>query len=119
MRILHADDTAEWRQLIARMLGYMHHTVVTVEDGDQLLEQLDSDGAFDVVITDFSMPNVSGWNVLRRVRADPRFKHLPVLVMTAEDDVREMVEKAGGIFILKDEARKQLTAALKQLEAAK
>jgi class 3 adenylate cyclase len=60
--------------------------VSLAEDGGEALEMLAS-RPFDLVLLDIVMPRVSGYEVLARLKADPALRHLPVLVLSALDDI--------------------------------
>ena len=61
-------------------------------DGVEALERLEK-GAFDLVVTDLEMPRIDGFDLLGRMRADPRWERLPVIVATGRDDV-EAIDRA-------------------------
>lgn len=60
MKILVADDLAENRYLLEKVLGGAGHTVVAVRDGREALEQLGG-GAFDMIVSDVLMPVMDGF----------------------------------------------------------
>jgi two-component system chemotaxis response regulator CheY len=51
-------------------------------------------GSFDFLVTDWNMPGMTGIDLLRKVRADERLKHLPVLMVTAEAKRDQIIEAA-------------------------
>jgi putative two-component system response regulator len=83
-------------------------------DGAQVLERLRHDPRPDLLLLDFSMPEVDGEEVLRRVRADPRTSDLPVLLATASTIDLERIPKASGV-LRKPYPREVLFAMLSQL----
>jgi CheY-like chemotaxis protein len=69
-RVLYADDMRELRQLLEIVLGRDGHKVESVHDGKLALEMLKKDlTAYDVVITDHHMPNISGLQIVAELRA--------------------------------------------------
>lgn len=87
-RILVVDDSKLMRKAAHKMLGD-EFDVVTADDGDQAWEQLGQDPSIQVVFTDLNMPNVDGYDLLRRVRGSEvgSLASLPVIVVTgAEND---------------------------------
>lgn len=83
-RVLIVDDLAENRDLLQRRLQLMGHQTVTAADGPTALRILDGEPV-DLVLLDALMPDMDGLQVLRRVRADARFRHLPVIMLSAMD----------------------------------
>jgi two-component system chemotaxis response regulator CheY len=97
MRILVVDDFATMRKVIKNLLrqtGYQN--VTEAEDGVVALEELRSQ-KIDFIISDWNMPNMTGIELLRAVRADSELSSLPFLMVTAESLKQNVVEavKAG------------------------
>ncbi len=93
MRILIVDDYSLTRSMVQSILkgaGFQH--VVHAENGAAALERLEQDD-FDLVICDWKMPGVTGIEVLQHMRSQPRYKHIPFLMLTAEA-YRSSVEQA-------------------------
>ncbi len=67
-RILCAEDHAQMAALLEKVLTKAGHQVVCVADGDEALDRFEH-GTFDVVITDHHMPNISGLELVMRLRA--------------------------------------------------
>lgn len=95
-RIILADDTRVAREATAMLLESLGHEVVSFASGEAALEHLE-DHPCDIFITDNQMPGIRGMDVLKKLREDPRFETLPVIMISA-DNIRYAVEKAGGLF---------------------
>ncbi|MFB6394271.1 SpoIIE family protein phosphatase [Polymorphospora lycopeni] len=80
-RILVADDNADLRDHLTRLLSPAFE-VVAVADG-VAAAQAAADSAFDLVITDVMMPRMDGFELLAALRADPRTRHLPIVMLSA------------------------------------
>ena len=89
--ILVAEDDAVARATLTRALEQEGHRVTIAMDGRRALELLATE-AFDAVLLDIVMPEVDGFEVLARMKADPRFRHLPVIVITSIDDVTSAIQ---------------------------
>ena len=83
LRVLVADDEPHIGRIVKTKLEQGPFAVTLVHDGEQAAAALDSGVEFAVVILDLMMPGMSGLDVLRKVRADPRLKSLPCLILTA------------------------------------
>lgn len=94
MKILMVDDFSTMRRIIKNLLGDLGFTnTLEAEGGADALSKLYSD-SFDFVVTGWNMPNMSGIDLLRQVRADEKLKHLPVLMAIAEAKRDQIIEAA-------------------------
>lgn len=86
-RILVVDDSRLMRKAALKMLGE-EFDVVTADDGEQAWAQLGEDASIQVIFTDLNMPNMDGYDLLRRVRSadDSSLASLPVIVVTGADN---------------------------------
>ena len=97
MKVLAVDDFSTMRRIIRNMLRQLGYSnIVEAEDGVEALSLLHKDKV-DFVISDWNMPNMSGLELLKAIRADANLKPLPVLLVTAEALKENVVEalKAG------------------------
>ncbi len=92
-RILVTDDTALNRVILRRALRQQGHEVVEAENGRVALEILAEAGGpqIDVVLLDIEMPEMDGYETLGRMRADPSLRDLPVIVISAVDELASVV----------------------------
>jgi two-component system cell cycle response regulator len=88
--VLVADDDAVNRLLLASGLERDGHRVRAVANGLEALEAL-RDGLFDCVLLDVLMPGMDGYQVLQRIRSQPKLRHIPVIMISALDDVESVV----------------------------
>lgn len=96
-RILIVDDMASLRDLLKaylRRLGYKHVSeAVDGRDAYQTMIASKAAGnAFELVISDWNMPNMSGIELLKLVRAIPEWKNLPFLILTTENEKEKVME---------------------------
>ncbi|MCB1422861.1 MAG: PleD family two-component system response regulator [Nitratireductor sp.] len=90
-RILVVDDIeANVRLLEARLMAE-YFQVLTASNGRDALE-ICANGECDVVLLDVMMPEMDGFEVCRRLKADPRTMHLPVVMVTALDQIEDRVQ---------------------------
>jgi class 3 adenylate cyclase len=89
-RILVVDDNASNRDLLTRRLQRQGHTVLQAEDGARALAFVE-DEALDLVLLDLMMPGISGYEVLTRLKADPRHRDLPVIMISALSELDSVV----------------------------
>lgn len=104
-RVLLAEDTAVTRQLLAQILQQGGFEVLAVPDGAQALAALRAQPP-DLLLTDVEMPELGGLALVRRVRADPRTAHLPVVLLTslgAPGDRAAGAEAGADAYLVKGE----------------
>ena len=97
-RILVVDDSKLMRKAAHKMLGD-EFDVVTADDGGEAWAKLGGDPSIQVVFTDLNMPNVDGYDLLRRIRGseDGSVSGLPVIVVTGDHSVPISAEIAGAL----------------------
>lgn len=88
--ILVVDDNRMNRSLLARHLERRGHTVALAEQGRQALEMI-PENKFDLVLLDVLMPEMDGYMVLKRIKADSRWRDIPVIMISALDEMDSVV----------------------------
>jgi phosphoserine phosphatase RsbU/P len=89
-RILVVDDNESNRDLLFRRLQRQGHTVLQAEDGARALALIE-EKALDLVLLDLMMPGISGYDVLTRLKRDPRHREIPVIVISALSELDSIV----------------------------
>jgi adenylate cyclase len=89
-RILVVDDHESNRDLLARRLARDGHEVVTAENGLEALAFVEN-RHFDLVLLDLLMPGMSGYEALCRLKSDPRHCEIPVVMISALDEISSVV----------------------------
>ncbi len=89
-RILVVDDNELNRDMLARRVRGQGHVVSTAPDGVSALEMLGRE-EFDVVLLDIVMPGMNGYEVLRRMKSEPALRGIPVIMISALDEVESAV----------------------------
>ncbi len=84
MKILVVDDFSTMRRIVRNLLRDLGFTnTFEADDGKTALPMLQG-GNYDFLVTDWNMPGMTGIDLLKAVRADPKLVNLPVLMVTAE-----------------------------------
>jgi DNA-binding response OmpR family regulator len=102
-RILIADDTPQAAELLEAYLADCEYELRTAGDGEQTL-QLVATWKPDLILLDIMMPRISGFEVCKRLRANPATRDIAVLMVTALDqpsDVERAVEAGCDEFLSK------------------
>lgn len=114
-RILVADDDQALSRTLSWILKENGYDVLTIPGGDQLFEHLEAE-PFDLLLLDIMMPRVDGLQLLQRVKADARFKDLPVLMISSMPPEEATVRSLGlgaADFIPKPFRVRELLARVK------
>ncbi len=93
--LLVVDDDEQNRDVLSRRLKRQGHTVVTASSGRDALIRA-REGEFDLVLLDIMMPDLDGYEVLRHLKADDRLRHIPVIMISALNEVRSVVRCIGA-----------------------
>lgn len=88
--VLVVDDSATNRDILTRRLQRAGHQSVAVENGRQALDTLRTQ-PFDLVLLDVMMPEMDGYQVLQQIKADPAAQDIPVIMISALDELDSVV----------------------------
>ena len=88
--LLVVDDNEDNRLVLARRLEKQGHSTVTAASGPEALAALAAQ-PFDLVLLDVMMPEMDGYEVLSRIKAGPETQHLPVIMISALDEIESVV----------------------------
>jgi two-component system chemotaxis response regulator CheY len=96
-KILIVDDSTTMRTMVREALELDAHHVLEAVDGRAALNALEAAEA-DLVITDVNMPQMDGLSLVRALRAEPRHRFTPILVLTTEGgaEIKQRGREAGA-----------------------
>jgi class 3 adenylate cyclase len=89
--LLVVDDSQMTRDLLSRLLARHGNAVDLAGDGKQAMQMLRV-RRYDLVLLDILMPEMNGYQVLERIKADPGLDHIPVIMISALDDLKSVVK---------------------------
>lgn len=115
--ILIADDAASMRGLICMTLRSKGYEVIEAEDGQCALDRLDGIKV-DLIVSDLNMPNMDGIELIKAVKSDPRYKFVPIVMLTTESQAERKEEgrQAGAkAWIVKPFKPDVLTEVVKKI----
>jgi two-component system phosphate regulon response regulator PhoB len=116
-KVLIAEDEKDIRRLVSFVLTREGYTVIEANDGREAIEIAEREKP-DVILLDVMMPHVDGYEVCRRLRANPDFSKTPMLLLSAKGQNYEIGEglSAGATdYLVKPFAPRDLAAKVKQL----
>jgi len=89
--VLVVDDNEMNRDMLSRRLERQGYRAIMAEDGQQALEMLPRHPV-DLVLLDIMMPRMNGYDVLERAKKDPLLRHIPIIMISAVDDLDSVVK---------------------------
>ncbi len=117
--IMIVDDSATMRQMVTFTLKGDGHEVLEGADGQDALNKLNAmNTRVDMIITDLNMPNMDGIVFIKGLRAHPKYKFTPILMLTTEsnDEKKKQGQEAGATgWITKPFTPAQLLMVVKKL----
>lgn len=117
INILTVDDSVSMRMLLRAALTKEGHQISEAEDGVAALEWLEHHQP-DLVITDINMPRMDGFGLIEHIRAQPRFRDMPILVLTTESTAEKKARaRAAGAtgWIVKPFDPDQLNSVIRRV----
>jgi signal transduction histidine kinase/DNA-binding response OmpR family regulator/CHASE3 domain sensor protein/HAMP domain-containing protein len=96
--VLIADDDVRNIFSLTKALEQHKMTIISALDGKEAMQQLENNPDIDIVLMDMMMPEMDGYETIRRIRQEHRYRHLPILAVTAKTMIgdREKCIKAGA-----------------------
>ena len=116
-RILVADDSPSTREVLQMSLETLGYEVLIAEDGDQALQRIYRDTP-DLLILDVMMPKQNGFQICRKVKADPDRSATPVILLTAKtqrEDVYWGKDCGADEYVTKPFSAKELEGTIEKL----
>jgi DNA-binding response OmpR family regulator len=116
-RILIADDSAQIRQVLQMSLETLGYEILLAEDGDQALQRIYRDTP-DLLILDVMMPKQNGFQICRKVKADPERSDTPVILLTAKsqrEDIYWGKDCGADEYVTKPFSAKELEGTVEKL----
>jgi class 3 adenylate cyclase len=115
-KILAVDDTPQNLRLLEAYLPEAEYELITAASGEEALRAI-AEQRPDLLLLDILMPGMDGYELTRRVRADPATAHLPIVLMTAsvEQDKTRALESGADDFIPKPVQQHELHVRVRSL----
>jgi two-component system chemotaxis response regulator CheY len=119
-KILIVDDSRTIRQQVNFTLQKSGFVVVEADNGEKGIEVLAANPDVALVLSDVNMPNMGGLDMLEKIRANPNYANLPVVILTTEG-AADMLERAKSLgakgWVVKPFKPDQLIAVVNKLTA--
>lgn len=92
MKVLVVDDSKSIRQIQRRYLSQMGHEVVEATNGQEALEALEAHPDIQLVLLDWHMPVMNGYEFLKAMRANAKWNHIKVMMVTTENQEKSVID---------------------------
>jgi signal transduction histidine kinase len=117
LRVMIVEDSPTQAQQFALVLEDSGFDVEAVPDAERGLRRL-AEAAFDIVLSDLNLPGDSGFDLCRRLKADPLLRRIPIVVCTGEADplnVLRGLQSGADSFFTKDRAQEKIISNLRRV----
>lgn len=104
-KLLVVDDSESIRNSLKFSLGLKGYNVLTAAEGEEALRYLKADPEIGLLITDLQMPGMDGKQLLKAIRSDTTLAKLPVIVLTAEENISEDIFSLGATAMVMKSAK--------------
>ena len=105
MKVLVVDDSSTMRRILINSLNAIgHKDIIQASDGVQALEALGTDPDIGLILCDWYMPVMDGISVLKKVKANPNTKDIPVIMVTTQAEqgsVMEAIQAGAANYVVK------------------
>ena len=122
LKFLIVDDSVTMRRIVANSLKTIgHEGFAEACDGREALQKLSIDDAINFVITDWNMPDVSGLELVKSIRANQKFGKIPILMVTTrglKEDILEALQAKVSNYIVKPFTPQILREKIEQIIAS-
>lgn len=118
-KLLIVDDEADTLRLVSLMLERQGYEVMTAENGVTALEKVEEQIP-DLILLDVMMPEMDGFEVARRLRAEPETEAIPIIMFTAKTQVEDKItglESGADVYLTKPTQPRELFAQVKAVLA--
>jgi len=119
-QVLVVDDSQLVRNLHGFMLQTANYKVEYAENGSDALEKLLSTH-YDLIVTDINMPQMDGYELVRRVRSTEGYEETPIIIVSTESEAADKsrgFEAGANVYIVKPSKAEELVANAKMLVGA-
>jgi two-component system, chemotaxis family, chemotaxis protein CheY len=116
--IMVVDDSASVRQMVSFTIKNCGYNTIEASDGADALVKMNGSSSVSMIITDLNMPNLDGIGLIRKVRVNPSYKFIPIIMLTTESqEARKTEGKQAGAtgWIIKPFKPEQLVAVVKKV----
>ena len=104
MRALIVDDSRATRSIIGKIMKEIGFDTFDAANGKEGLERLKQHGCPDIMLVDWNMPEMNGYDFVCAVRSDPAYGAVPLMMVTSETEISQMaraIEAGANEYVMK------------------
>ncbi len=119
MQVLVIDDSRAVRMIIGNILRDAGMDVIEAGDGRQGIDQLENNPDVELILVDWNMPVMNGYEFIQAVRAQPVYNHIRIMMVTTEAESEQVTKAlAAGVneYLMKPFTKEVLIAKLSMLD---
>jgi CheY-like chemotaxis protein len=116
VKVLYIEDNPQNMRLVRKMLNTIGYDMIEALDGQTGVLQIEREHP-DIVLVDINLPDIDGLEVLRRIRANDAYRHLPMIALTANamfGDRQRFLDAGFDGYLAKPISRRELTDSIVQ-----
>lgn len=106
------DDSPTIRNMIAFTLKAIGVTTIEASDGQDALNKIET-ASIDILIVDLNMPKINGLELISMLRKNPKYKRLPMIMVTTETDKKKGLSAGANEYLVKPFKPQELQAIVK------
>jgi len=122
MKFLVVDDSVTMRRIVLNSLkGLGYSDFMEAGDGKEAMDVLNANDDIEFIITDWNMPNVSGLDLVKGIRVHPKYKDVPILMVTTrgvKEDIMEALQAKVNNYVIKPFTPPVLKEKIEQILAS-
>ncbi|MCX7905426.1 MAG: response regulator [Elusimicrobiales bacterium] len=104
MKILVVDDSKTMRVIVSRIMKELGYEVGEASNGREAIDILKSDSSYSLVMADWNMPEMNGYDMVLNIKSDDNLKKIPIIMLTTENEisnVQKAINAGASDFITK------------------
>lgn len=114
-RVIVVEDNADMVEYLSTVLSEDDHKVIDMEDGQKVATFLEEGGQADSILADVMMPVMNGFTMIKKLKSNPKFAHIPIILFTAKATEEAKIEglpDRAGAYLTKPFSARELRAVV-------
>lgn len=120
MKVLVVDDSKTMRVIVSRIIKELGYEVGEASNGKEAIDILKSDQSYTLVMADWNMPEMNGYDMVLNIKNDETLKKIPIIMVTTENEisnVQKAIEAGASDFITKPFKKETIQEKISKITA--